>query len=89
MTSANPPERTRFFGAREGVESPPIHAVERDEEMTLCGLPVDVALGVLGSREPFMSPHAVAEMLAAQVAPCDICRRLARASDGASRNDGP
>jgi hypothetical protein len=42
MTSANPPERTRFFGAREGVDSPPIHAVERDEEVTPGGLPVDV-----------------------------------------------
>jgi hypothetical protein len=84
MTSADPPERARFFGAREDVQGPPIHAVERGEEVTLCGLPVDVALGVFGSREPFMSAHAIAEMIDTQIPPCDICRRLARQPNSAA-----
>ena len=80
MTSADPPERHRLYGAREQFDAPPIHAVEDGDDTTLCGLEVDGSLAVVGTREPFMSASAVVEMLEAQVPPCETCRRLARAA---------
>jgi hypothetical protein len=84
MTSAGRlPERARFCGARERADGPPIHAVEGDEEATLCGIPLDATLTLAGSPQPFMNAQGIAEMLMAQVRPCDTCRRLVTLAVGA------
>jgi hypothetical protein len=77
MTSPGRPlERSRFLGVREGPSEPPIHALDAngDQDETLCGIPVDSSLGVLGHAARYMSAEAIAEMLTAQVGPCRSCR---------------
>lgn len=83
MTSAEPPRRARFGGVRESPSAPAIHAIEDGSLVTICGLPLDSAAGVVASFAPFMSSEAIAEMLRAQIPPCPTCRLVVRRAEGA------